>query len=100
MKKYEATFISEGINGPIKITCVGERYSQALEQAERILGIEYFEEDVNPADATLISLLVIDPDYKPLCPKCGKPLIPSEEGNYELQCLDCDEDFYICEVRE
>lgn len=97
MKKYEATFTDSLDKDPIKITCVGDVYSQALMQAERFLEIE---QDINPKKAILISMLVIDSDYNPICPKCGKPLIPSGIGNYELQCLDCDEDFYLCEVRD
>lgn len=45
MKKYEATFIDPLDKDPIKITCVGDVYSQALMQAERFLEIE---QDINP----------------------------------------------------
>lgn len=99
MRKFKAFFTSEGVDHLISINCVGERYSRALEQAERILEIEYGDY-VDISRAILISLLVTDSDYKPLCPKCGRPLIPSKVGNYILQCLDCDEDFYLCETKE
>ena len=33
------------------------------------------------------------------CGRCGGKLIPSMVGSeYDWQCLDCDEDFYDCEI--
>ena len=32
------------------------------------------------------------------CPRCGNTLVPSDVGDYSFQCLDCDEDFFSCEV--
>ena len=32
-----------------------------------------------------------------LCPRCGQPVIPSDNPEYTYQCLDCDEDFYAFE---
>ena len=31
------------------------------------------------------------------CKKCGAPLFPSDNPEYESQCFDCDEDFYSVE---
>lgn len=31
------------------------------------------------------------------CKKCGAPLFPSDNPEYESQCFDCDEDFYSIE---
>lgn len=33
-----------------------------------------------------------------LCPRCGQPVIPSDNPEYRYQCLNCDEDFYMFEV--
>lgn len=32
-------------------------------------------------------------NHKPVCPHCGRPVIPSEVDGYTYQCLECDEDF-------
>lgn len=37
-------------------------------------------------------------DLLPVCPKCGKRLIPSDNPEYVWQCDECDEDFYSFEV--
>jgi tRNA(Ile2) C34 agmatinyltransferase TiaS len=34
----------------------------------------------------------------PKCPKCNKEMVASESKEYDYQCLNCDEDFYACEV--
>ena len=34
------------------------------------------------------------------CPKCGKNLSPSDVSGYAYVCVDCDENFYHCEVDE
>lgn len=37
-------------------------------------------------------------DLLPVCPKCGKRLVPSDNPEYVWQCYECDEDFYSFEV--
>ena len=35
-----------------------------------------------------------------ICPHCGKPVVPSELGQYAFTCEDCDEDFFKFECEE
>ena len=39
-------------------------------------------------------------DVTYLCPHCGRPLIPSGLGQYDLLCPDCDEDFFAYECKK
>lgn len=39
-------------------------------------------------------------DVTYLCPHCGKPVVPSSLGQYQLMCPDCDEDFYSIECKK
>ena len=37
-------------------------------------------------------------DLLPLCPHCGKSLVPSNNPDYVWECLECDENFTEYEI--
>ena len=39
-------------------------------------------------------------EYVRRCNRCGSIVIPSENEEYDWQCMDCDEDLYGFETNE
>jgi acetyl-CoA carboxylase beta subunit len=37
-------------------------------------------------------------EQKELCPRCGNNLYDTDIREYDFVCLECDENFYKCEV--
>lgn len=82
---------------------VAENEEDAISQAKEIAGIMEISDGEIVGDTACVTEereMKNWPAKKscPHCPRCGTRLIASDIPGYAYQCLNCDEDFYFCEV--
>lgn len=64
---------------------------EAITRAIREGGMDLSDEDIDVSQPK---------EIHPVCPRCGKPVIPSGLGPYAFACEGCDEDFFRYECKE